>query len=420
MSEQFAELPTAPRDAAARSGVVSPERAPAAGRPPQRLVILTGDIDGNLGDRAILGGTLDGLRALDPTVEATVLSAEPDRLAAELQVSALRRRPRSLPALLAAAARADAVLIGGGGLFQDDDSLVKMPFWAALVTVLRLVQPRLIGHALGVGPLRSRSGRVTGAIALRLLRQVTVRDAEALHVAASLVAGQITVVPDPALLLEPAPVRQAVEQLGPKPTSGPRIGVALRRFVPARARLVPRRFTQSRGIAAPADEAVNERWVAMLAVAFDRFLDAYSGEIVFIPSYDQPHEGDVMIAEAVRRRMRHPATRILRLDEPRLYKAVCGQLDLVVGGRMHPTILAAGLRRPVCGLSYNPKFEGFFAALDRADLVRPVADLVEQADGAAIFELMAAALARGPVAAERLAALQARIRAHLALLLDAS
>ena len=60
--------------------------------------------------------------------------------------------------MLKAAASADLVLVGGG-LFQDDDSLIKMPYWGLKVAIVRLFARRMVTYSIRAGPLRSRRTR---------------------------------------------------------------------------------------------------------------------------------------------------------------------------------------------------------------------------------------------------------------------
>src|SRR5688572_1729717 len=88
-----------------------------------RIPILAGDADGNLGDHAIVQSTCAALRSVLPGVAISVVSAEPERCRDHFGAEPIPRGLRGLPALARAAARSDLVLCGGGGLFQDDDSL---------------------------------------------------------------------------------------------------------------------------------------------------------------------------------------------------------------------------------------------------------------------------------------------------------
>jgi hypothetical protein len=58
---------------------------------------------------------------------------------------------------------------------------------------------------------------------------------------------------------------------------------------------------------------------------------------------------------------------------------------------MHPTIFAAAMGTPVIGLSYNPKFEGFFDLIGRPDRVLRIEEFVEKE----MVDDLAASIRRG-------------------------
>ncbi|HET6469393.1 MAG TPA: polysaccharide pyruvyl transferase family protein, partial [Geminicoccaceae bacterium] len=124
------------------------------------------------------------------------------------------------------------------------------------------------------------------------------------------------------------------------------------------------------------------RLIALLAAVLDRQVER-GIEIVFLPTYCAASEGDDRLAEAVRARMaRTSAAHLLRLAEPRLYKACTGELTAFLGGRMHPLMLAAGMATPVVALAYNPKFHGLAQMIGIEDRVLDVAAFVR--DGPAL------------------------------------
>ena len=148
--------------------------------------------------------------------------------------------------------------------------------------------------------------------------------------------------------------------------------------------------------------------MTLLARALDRLVLDRGAHIVFLPTYRVRHEGDDRVAQAIAAELTAPTT-ILRLDDAALYKAVCGELSLLIAGRMHPAILAAPMGTPLLGLAYNPKFDGFFALLGREDQVVPVSELVRGGDAALLAEQAARAWAAGPIDPQRVAMLLERL-----------
>jgi polysaccharide pyruvyl transferase WcaK-like protein len=215
------------------------------------ILILSGDADGNLGDRAILTATCRALRSLNPSLRITVLSRDPGRAALELGVEVVPVGPRGFASLCRTASKSRVVLVGGGGLFQDDDSRVKMPYWALRCGLARLLCPNVIGHSLGVGPLDSTIGRLCARAAFATMRKVTVRDPLAHRTARPLTSRSVFVVPDPAFLITPGPRDRgaaALAEAGVPLTDGPLIGAAIRRWFPPRSRWIPNRVTARFGV----------------------------------------------------------------------------------------------------------------------------------------------------------------------------
>ena len=142
--------------------------------------------------------------------------------------------------------------------------------------------------------------------------------------------------------------------------------------------------------------------MTLLAGSLDRLARDRGAHIVFLPTYRLPHEGDDRVAQAIAAELAAPST-ILRLDDAALYKAVCGELALLIAGRMHPAILAAPMGTPILALAYNPKFDGFFALLGHEDQVVPVSELVRGGDQALLVERATKAWAAGPIEPLRIA-----------------
>ncbi|MGK7866341.1 polysaccharide pyruvyl transferase family protein [Falsiroseomonas sp. E2-1-a20] len=382
-----------------------------------RIVILGGDVDNNLGDQAILQATCQELKCRWPEVEIAVVSRHGERAGRQLGVRALRPGLAGLPALLLAAARADLVLCGGGGLFQDDDSLIKMPYWALRLLLMRLVQPRIAGYALGVGPLRAHSSRLAARLAFACMSTVSVRDGEAAAAARPLTARPVALLADPALLLRPARPERAAAYLADHgvPQDGrPLIGVAPRRWFPPAPRLIPHRLARRLGLPDPQAGPQGERLLDLLARLLDRMVERHGAHIVFLPTYTLAHEADDRLAAGILARMRRKAGQVLRIDDPPLYQAVTGKLQAMLGGRMHPTILAASMGTPVVGLAYNPKFQGLFDLLGMPEQVHDVAGFVREGRVDALAASLEAALAGRRADPERIEALAAGVRGFLA------
>ncbi|HFD79870.1 MAG TPA: hypothetical protein ENK05_05685 [Gammaproteobacteria bacterium] len=363
------------------------------------ILIIAGDADGNLGDRAILHSMVEQLRSLAPDIHISCLSSTPETLTTGLRVTAIRRGMGGMLQLIGAALRADLVLCGGGGLFQDDDSLIKMPYWAARVLLVRACCRRIIGYSLGVGPLSAMTSRLCARIAFRCMERVSTRDPIARNTATALTPRNVELLPDPALALAAAPRDEAMRLLEHHaiPLDGrPLVGVAVRRWFPPAPRLIPHSLASRirPGSSSPLDSS--ERMCALLARTLDRLVQQHEAHIVFLPTYNVAHEGDDQLCGMIQNRMERHSSSLLRIHDPRLYKAVSGELAVLLGGRMHPTILAAGAGTPIVGLAYNPKFSGFFTLLGLDDHVMDVVDFVESERHAELADMVTDMMRKKP------------------------
>jgi len=360
-----------------------------------RILILAGDADGNIGDQAIRTATCMLLRQRLPDARITVVTDRPDEVARELGVAAV---PKAAPAAqLRAMREADLVLIGGGGLFQDDDSLLKMPYWAGRALAARAAGAEVAGFALGVGPLDHPTSRLAARATFRAMRFVSVRDPVAQQVAQALSDKPVRLVPDPAICLEPASrdqARAALAAAGLALDHRPILGVAVRRWFPPKARLIPRKFAKHLGIADPQTGPEGQILIERIAERLDRQVERLNVRVLFLPTYCAPSEADDVLAGKIVAQMRHgDAATVLPIGDARLLKACTGLCQAFLGGRMHPLILAAGMGVPLVGLGYNPKFNGFAELLGIGERVVDVRQLV-QGDGAARLDtLLDAALA---------------------------
>ncbi len=155
---------------------------------------------GNTGDEAILSACLADRRREDPFRPITVLSARPRQTAKEHGVWAVGRF--SLFSVIKAILSCDTVLFGGGGLLQDETSLLSLMYYTALLRLGKLFGKRMCLIANGIGPLKRR---VSHRLVARALRgcMVTVRDGVSLALLRDL-GITAALAPDTALSLPPA------------------------------------------------------------------------------------------------------------------------------------------------------------------------------------------------------------------------
>ena len=294
---------------------------------------------GNAGDEAVLAGLVQGFRAARPAgaLELVALSGNPTETRSAQGISA-RHRYRPGP-LLAAIARTDVFLSGGGSLLQDVTSAQSIFYYLGVVRMAQLLGKKTMFAAQGIGPLsRLRSRRLVASVANRL-DAITVRDTESAQLLREIGVSRpsIEVAADPALLLEPA-----ARGLPVAASSGVSFGVALRSW-PGQETL--------------AAQVADACWQPLA-----------EGRALLFPMQPQ---NDQAIAEQFAAKWHQVNTAVVCSTQTGLPGLLfnINSCEMMVGMRLHALILAAACGVPSVALSYDPKVAAFMASSGQADAV---------------------------------------------------
>lgn len=361
----------------------------------KKILILAGDTDANLGDLAILTATCKQIRDHVPNSKISILTSHPSRDQERLGITPIARGWRGMRTLASAARQADLVICGGGGLFQDDDSLVKMPYWAIRVLLVNMMSGPIAGLSIGAGPLDYKMSRFFARLALRQLDPISVRDALAQTELVPLTRKTVHVVPDPAFLLNAAPesdARDTLRESGVPVDGSPLLGVAVRRWFHKSSSLIPYKYALKLGLQKNRGQEEMSAFVELAAAALDDVIERTKAHVVFMPTYNVEQEADIRVCQAVASRMTSRGKTILQFDDPCLYKAVTGLLSVMLCGRMHPAILAAGQGTPVVGLAYNPKFFGMFSLIEQEKRCLSMDEFVQNESAAELADMLVATI----------------------------
>lgn len=354
------------------------------------IVLANGAGWGNFGDdaivRSIAAALISGTAGTQPHL--TVLGG-PDSVDAVLGLPARSAGVsgslgyRSRLAAAAAVARADLVVIGGGGLLQDELPYFYRPFTRAA----RIARLRRIPYAItAVGAYQPQTPEFARELTRLVNRaaRVSVRDQASIDVLRGLgVERDIHLVPDPAFAF---PFEQVIRD------DARTIGVALRpwwHLPEIWDRPSPERMTRLITTVAEALEAVVETHPAEVKV-----LSMHVGT-----SDDDTAVGRRLIADLGARNI--PA----RMVSPTSARDAASQLaacDAVLGMRLHSLILAASQGTPTVALNYDPKVANVMRFIERSEFVHPVdepsagglADGIRRSLDAGVGEREAHAVAR--------------------------
>lgn len=351
----------------------------------REVLILSGDIQYNLGDTAICLVEIRLVRKMFPDCEIVVLGKLPSfpggfegvRFCHLFTLGALR-----------AMRTAQAVLWGGGQLLQGNRSRIKIPYWACVVLLLRLLRKRIMGFAQGVGPLPLKFDRVLTRFTVSCTEVFTVRDEASLRTLneINVPRGKIFLTADPALILRSDAAGyeaqthnpQITPQLDQMVSDRPILGVSLRYTHHHRlSRIIPFQFLplSMRRKAFESEDFCG--FLTIMSDLCDRLIEKFRLGITFVPMYYAPWESDVRVAEALAQQMRckdqvnifKPSRGVEEI--PQLFQRV----DAFLGTPMHSTILSIAQCVPTVALHYEPKGRDFFKQIEQQRWTFPLEEI---------------------------------------------
>lgn len=291
----------------------------------------------NAGDEAMLTAILQALRNTFDDPEITVISGNPEATAKAFGVRAVPRF--SISSILSALFHSDLLISGGGSLLQDVTSWKSMIYYLTIITIGVFFRKQVFLYSQGIGPVRYRAIRIILKHVLNHVDAITVRDKESKGFLQRLgVKRKIYTTADAVLSLSPAdltPGKKILEKYH-VPKDRKKVGIAIRYWDGAGS------------------------WMEKMKTCVEK-LEKAGYAIVFIP---MQHPEDVKAAESIDAAGDH--VYILpddySIDE---LMSLIGNMDGLLGMRLHALIFASLMHVPFLGISYDPKIDNFLALIDR-------------------------------------------------------
>lgn len=369
---------------------------------PPRVVISGYYGFSNLGDEAVLLAMLNSLqkswrernggrRGAD--LQIVVLSNDSARTRKTYGVEAVNRW--QLKEIYRVVRDADLFISGGGSLLQDVTGLKSLLYYLGVVWLAMQLKKPVVFYAQGIGPVRTGIGQFLVRKIANRARLIIVRDEQSAKDLArmGIVKPPVYVTVDAALGLscggiETCAGREILERYG---ASAERIaGISVRSW-PGFGR------KRRQAVARMADGLRKQGW-----------------EVVFLPFH---YPDDVTVCRDVAGMMSGPAPVLDRSFSVEEMVSVIKCLDLLIGMRLHALILAAILKVPLVGISYDPKIERFLKQLN----LKPAAEVGDLDFGRlkrAVDEVLGDLEGFGQRLAEKVAPLQRLADRTAALTLD--
>ncbi len=293
----------------------------------------------NAGDEAMLSAMLEIFSELDPQLNITVISSDPEYTRKRHGVNAVNWL--SVTAILKVLKKADLLISGGGSLLQNVTSGRSLYYYMGVLFLAKLVRTPIMLYAQGIGP-------IYGSFARRLMRWfgnhsslITVRDRDSLTELEMLKITKppIKATADPVLAIN-AVDKKAGRCILQRPhisLTNPILGISVREW---------RSW---------------EHYKEILAKVADKAVEELQAQIVFMP---MQYPEDMKVAKTIVSKMRNPACVLKEDFTTAELMSLVGNMDLMLGIRLHALIFAGGMGTPMIGISYDPKIDRFLKSID--------------------------------------------------------
>jgi len=287
---------------------------------------------GNIGDDAILLGTVEGLR--QSPHEFAALSGSPEET---YRIHGINAYPRKdMKAVHKALSTRDALVFAGGSIFQDVTSLRSVYYYANLVKTAKGMGKKVIMVGQGVGPVNRFFGKRWTASAFSQADAIVVRDPASAALLSKLgVKKKVRLAADPAFLLPP--VASADEGQGFALGNMKAVGLAPRPF----GKKTPQ---------------VIELFGGLARLLFQANVMPYLIEM--------DRNADRALIDAIEKQQGGKIPDLRKIHSPIDMQKRLSRMDAVIAMRLHAGILASTVGVPPYMVSYDPKVAAFAKMLE--------------------------------------------------------
>ena len=289
----------------------------------------------NIGDESILRTLITSLREKIPDCRLTVLSHNPASTREKYGVEAVERM--SPGAILRAVRQCDMLISGGGSLLQDVTSSKSIHYYLFIIRLAKLLGKKVFIYSQGIGPIDHAFNRRATARALKKADGIVVRDERSAKLLEQIGLPQerIVITADPVIRMK-RPDRTVGKEIlaraGIKKDGRLTVGWAIR------------------------EKNRDSTFVREITECIRWLRENYDAESVLIPfHYEEDREVCSVIAERTNGAAKCLSEKYLSED----MLSIIGNMDVLVGVRLHSMIYAAIMGVPIIGVSYDPKCTAF-------------------------------------------------------------
>lgn len=294
----------------------------------------------NAGDEAMLSAIILALKAKHADMEIVVISGDAEATASVYGIRAIPRFDAT--SIFNELRSCDLLISGGGSLLQDITSRRSLLYYLSIIQLARLMGKKVMLYGHGIGPLNGRFARMLTGFVCRQVSCISVRDnGSAVELQDLGVDSEnIAVTADPVFAMSPVDKEVGKQILARYGFFGEKftIGISVR----------------------PWKELKDYKRV--LAEVADMAVEKYNARILFLPLHN-PQDAKVSREIVSMMRNRQECLVLETACSTTDFLSITGNMDLLIGVRLHALVFAAVMQVPIIGISYDPKIDRFLEGI---------------------------------------------------------
>lgn len=292
----------------------------------------------NTGDEAILKTIVQQLKGAMADISLKVLTYKADETEKKYKVKAVSRN--RFMDLIRAIKECDVVISGGGSILQDITSSRSLLYYLAIIWLAKKLGKKVMFYGNGFGPITKVYNKKLVKYIINQVDVITVRDFQSKETMKALgIHRDIRVTADVTFAMEPLTQEVGKNILQEEGLQEGRktIGISVRPW---------------RGM---------EKYKQIIAKTAD-YLQQLNYQVIFIPM-QYPH--DQRISLEITDLMKNKAVVLSKHYGPEEILSIIGQLDLLIGMRLHSLVFAAIAKVPMVGIEYDEKIKSFLELVNQ-------------------------------------------------------
>ncbi|MBN4069299.1 MAG: polysaccharide pyruvyl transferase CsaB [Alkaliphilus sp.] len=286
----------------------------------------------NLGDEAILLSIIKQIKNSREKFELTALVKEDANAKAKYGINTVSRK--SIFRIIDIIKKSDIIISGGGSILQDVTSSRSLMYYLAIILISKMLNKKVMFYANGFGPINKAHNRMIATCIINKVDVIAVRDYKSKELMQSMgIKNNILVTADATFameLLKENEAKNLIEEVA-FDENKKAIGISVRQWK-------------------------NLKNYKETVAKMGDYLSKLNYQIVFIP---MQHPSDVEISKEISAMMENESVVLEKKYAPNELISIMGNLEMLIGMRLHSLIFAAISGVPMVGIEYDPKIKSF-------------------------------------------------------------